>query len=122
MNFIDLDDIADTDTDDAAALDTLTKANIASLLYQRMGINKRESRELVDAFFDEIRLSLLNGVDVKISSFGNFEVRNKSSRPGRNPRTGELVPVSARAVVSFHPSLKLKTQVSNQHPVTDFLV
>ncbi len=122
MNFIELDDDIDTSAPEAkVALDTLTKADIASLLYQRMGINKRESRELVEAFFEEIRQELLAGRDVKISGFGNFEVRKKTPRPGRNPRTGELVPIAARTVVSFHPSLKLKAQVSSQHPVTDFL-
>lgn len=122
MNFIEFDDAVDEAEIEVKALDTLTKADIASLLYQRMGINKRESRELVEAFFEEIRQELLAGRDVKISGFGNFEVRRKTSRPGRNPRTGELVPIAARTVVSFHPSLKLKAQVSSQHPVTDFLV
>ncbi len=124
MNFIELDD-EDVDSgagEAAASLDTLTKANIASLLYQRMGINKRESRELVEAFFEEIRQELMAGRDVKISGFGNFEVRKKTPRPGRNPRTGELVPIAARTVVSFHASLKLKAQVSSQHPATDFLI
>jgi integration host factor subunit alpha len=122
MTFIELDDDAQTSAPSAkTTLDTLTKADIASLLYQRMGINKRESRELVEAFFEEIRQELLAGRDVKISGFGNFEVRKKTPRPGRNPRTGELVPIAARTVVSFHPSLKLKAQVSSQHPVTDFL-
>jgi integration host factor subunit alpha len=122
MNFIELDDAVDEPEIEQKILDTLTKADIASLLYQRMGINKRESRELVEAFFEEIRQELLAGRDVKISGFGNFEVRRKTSRPGRNPRTGELVPIAARTVVSFHPSLKLKAQVSSQHPVTDFLI
>lgn len=124
MNVIELDDdspeLQPVDAD--LALDTLTKANIASLLYQRMGINKRESRELVEAFFEEIRNELMAGRDVKISGFGNFEVRKKTPRPGRNPRTGELVPIAARTVVTFHASLKLKAQVSSQHPVTDFLI
>jgi integration host factor subunit alpha len=122
MNFIELDDAVNEPEIEPKVLDTLTKADIASLLYQRMGINKRESRELVEAFFEEIRQELWAGRDVKISGFGNFEVRRKTSRPGRNPRTGELVPIAARTVVSFHPSLKLKAQVSSQHPVTDFLV
>ena len=125
MNFI---EIADEDGDEtvlaeeAEAPDTLTKAGIATMLYRRMGINKRESRELVEAFFDEIRDQLLAGKDVKISGFGNFEVRSKPPRPGRNPRTGELVPIAARTVVGFHPSLKLKAQVSNRQPVTDFFI
>ena len=125
MNFI---EISDDDAEETVAelgaesLDTLTKAGIATMLYKRMGINKRESRELVDAFFDEIRDQLLAGNDVKISGFGNFEVRRKPARPGRNPRTGELVPIAARTVVGFHPSLKLKAQVSDRMPVTDFLI
>jgi integration host factor subunit alpha len=124
MNFIELDDDVEASQagELAASLDTLTKANIASLLYQRMGINKRESRELVEAFFEEIRAELMAGRDVKISGFGNFEVRKKTPRPGRNPRTGELVPIAARTIVSFHASLKLKAQVSSQHPATDFLL
>jgi integration host factor subunit alpha len=124
MNFIELDDDVEASQagELATSLDTLTKANIASLLYQRMGINKRESRELVEAFFEEIRAELMAGRDVKISGFGNFEVRKKTPRPGRNPRTGELVPIAARTIVSFHASLKLKAQVSSQHPATDFLL
>ncbi len=122
MNFIELDDDLQDEQAQATPLDTLTKAHIAVLLYQRMGINKRESRELVEAFFEEIRQALLLGEDVKISGFGNFEVRKKLSRPGRNPRTGEAVEISARAVVSFYPSSKLKLQVSNQQPATDFLI
>ncbi len=122
MNFIEIDDEFESAPVEPKALDTLTKADIASLLYQRMGINKRESRELVEAFFEEIRLELLAGRNVKISGFGNFEVHNKTPRPGRNPRTGEPVPIAARTIVSFHPSLKLKAQVSSQHPVTELLV
>jgi integration host factor subunit alpha len=121
MNFIELDDDLQGDQVQALPLDTLTKAHIAVLLYQRMGINKRESRELVEAFFEEIRQALLLGEDVKISGFGNFEVRKKPSRPGRNPRTGEPAEISARTIVSFSPSAKLKVQVSNQQPATDFL-
>ncbi len=122
MNFIEIDDDAQVESAETVPLDTLTKAQIAILLYQRMGINKRESRELVEAFFEEIRQSLLLGEDVKISGFGNFEVRKKPARPGRNPRTGEPAQISARTIVSFSPSAKLKAQVSNQQPVTDFLI
>jgi integration host factor subunit alpha len=124
MNFIELDDDAEVRqaVEPAEILDTLTKANIASLLYQRMGINKRESRELVEAFFEEIRQALSLGEDVKLSGFGSFEVRKKPSRPGRNPRTGEPAEISARTIVSFVPSAKLKTQVSERRPVTDLLI
>lgn len=120
MNFIEIDE--EVAAPEAKALDALTKADLASLLFRRMGINKRESRELVEAFFEEIRQELLAGRDVKLSGFGNFEVRYKTPRPGRNPRTGELVPIAARTIVSFHPSLKLKAQVSSQQAVTDFLI
>ena len=89
----------------------LTKAQLAELLYQQIGLNKRESKDMVDAFFDLIGASLAQGQDVKISGFGNFQLREKSARPGRNPKTGELVPISARRVVTFHASQKLKDKV-----------
>ncbi len=90
---------------------TLTKAELAELLFAQVGLNKREAKEMVEAFFEEIRLGLESGDMVKLSGFGNFSVRDKSSRPGRNPKTGEVVPISARRVVSFHASQKLKEQV-----------
>ena len=90
---------------------TLTKAQMAELLYQQIGFNKRESKDFVDAFFDTIAARLAQGEDVKLSGFGNFQVRTKSPRPGRNPRTGELVPIAARRVVTFHSSPKLKEVV-----------
>jgi integration host factor subunit alpha len=89
----------------------LTKADIAEMLFEELGLNKREAKELVDYFFDEIRESLANGQQVKLSGFGNFDLRDKSQRPGRNPKTGEEIPITARRVVTFRPGQKLKTRV-----------
>lgn len=90
---------------------TLTKAELADLLFERVGLNKREAKDMVEAFFDEIRGSLEQGVSVKLSGFGNFQLRDKPQRPGRNPKTGEEIPITARRVVTFHSSQKLKTAV-----------
>ena len=89
----------------------LTKAQLADMLFEQIGLNKRESKDMVDAFFDLIVQELQQGHDVKISGFGNFQLRSKSPRPGRNPRTGELISIDARRVVTFHPSQKLKDEV-----------
>ena len=89
----------------------LTKAQLADLLFDQIGLNKRESKEMVDAFFDLVSQSLVEGDDVKLSGFGNFQIRTKAPRPGRNPRTGELIPIQARRVVTFHASSKLKEQI-----------
>lgn len=86
----------------------LTKAQLAELLFEQIGLNKRESKDMIDAFFDLIAASLVEGRDVKISGFGNFQIRTKAARPGRNPRTGEEIPIEARRVVTFHASHKLK--------------
>ena len=86
----------------------LTKAQLADLLFQQIGLNKRESKDMVDAFFDLVADSLVEGQDVKISGFGNFQIRSKPARPGRNPRTGEAIPIESRRVVTFHASHKLK--------------
>ena len=96
---------------------TLTKAELAELLFAQVGLNKREAKEMVEAFFEEIRTSLEMGDTVKLSGFGNFSVRDKASRPGRNPKTGETVSISARRVVSLHASQKLKEQVEQAHPL-----
>lgn len=93
----------------------LTKAHLADLLFEQIGLNKRESKDMVDAFFDLIVDSLIRGEDVKISGFGNFQIRTKAARPGRNPRTGELIPIEARRVATFHASHKLKDVI--QEPV-----
>lgn len=89
----------------------LTKAHLADMLYEQIGLNKREAKDMIDAFFDLISKSLVEGYDVKITSFGNFQIRTKASRPGRNPRTGETIPIEARRVVTFHASHKLKDQI-----------
>lgn len=95
---------------------TLTKAELAELLFDRLGLNKRESKDMVEAFFDIVHGTLVDGRDVKLSGFGNFNIRRKAPRPGRNPRTGELVPIDARQVVTFHASLKLKALVQGEVP------
>lgn len=92
---------------------TLTKADMSEKLADMYGFNKRESKDLVEQFFNEITDVLVSGECVKISGFGNFELRDKASRPGRNPRTGEEVPISARRVVTFKPGQKLRIQVDN---------
>jgi integration host factor subunit alpha len=89
----------------------LTKADIAEHLNQVLDLNKSEARNIVDNFFEVIREALACGKPVKLSGFGNFVVRNKKERPGRNPRTGELIPVSARRVVTFKAGQKLKTKI-----------
>jgi integration host factor subunit alpha len=87
---------------------TLTKAELAELLFDHLGLNKRESKDMVEAFFDILHGALVTGDDVKLSGFGNFNIRRKAPRPGRNPRTGEAIPIKARNVVTFHASHKLK--------------
>ena len=89
----------------------LTKADMAEKLFEELGLNKREAKELVEALFDEIRESLQQDEQVKLSGFGNFDLRDKCERPGRNPKTGEEIPISARRVVTFKPGQKLKARV-----------
>ncbi len=89
----------------------LTKAKMADQLFEELGLNKREAKEIVELFFDEIRDSLENNVQVKLSGFGNFDLREKGERPGRNPKTGEEIPITARRVVTFRPGQKLKARV-----------
>ncbi len=89
----------------------LTKAQLAELLFDQIGLNKRESKDMVEAFFELLEQSLVEGEDVRLTGFGTFQVLTKASRPGRNPRTGELIPIEARRVVTFHASSKLKEQV-----------
>lgn len=89
----------------------LTKADLAEKLFDELGLNKREAKEMVEIFFEKIRNSLENGTQVKISGFGNFDLRDKKERPGRNPKTGEEIPITARRVVTFHPGQKLKARV-----------
>jgi len=90
---------------------TLTKAELSELLFDKLGLNKRESKDMVEAFFDILHSTLVRGDDVKLSGFGNFNIRRKAPRPGRNPRTGESIPIKARNVVTFHASHKLKSLV-----------
>jgi integration host factor subunit alpha len=98
---------------------TLTKAELAELLFERLGLNKRESKDMVEAFFEIIHAHLVSGEDVKLSGFGNFNIRRKAPRPGRNPRTGESIPIKARNVVTFHASHKLKGIVQGDIPVEE---
>jgi integration host factor subunit alpha len=106
-------DLADALGEDAASEDafTLTKAELAEMLFERVGLNKREAKDMVETFFDEIRDALERGESVKLSGFGNFQLRDKPQRPGRNPKTGEEIPISARRVVTFHASQKLKALI-----------
>ncbi len=90
---------------------SLTKADMADRLFDEVGLNKREAKEFVDAYFEMIREALENGENVKLSGFGNFQLREKSQRPGRNPKTGEEIPISARRVVTFRPGQKLRARV-----------
>ena len=90
---------------------TLTKAELTDFLFEKVGLNKREAKDMVETFFEEIRAALENGDSVKLSGFGNFQLRNKPQRPGRNPKTGEEIPITARRVVTFHASQKLKALV-----------
>lgn len=89
----------------------LTKADISEHLFNVVGLNKREAKDLVEIFFEEIRSSLEKGGPVKLSGFGNFNLRDKSQRPGRNPKTGEEIPITARRVVTFRAGHKLKSRV-----------
>ena len=89
----------------------LTKAYMAEKLYEELGLNKRGAKELVEAFFEEVRAALEAGDQVKLSGFGNFDLRSKNERPGRNPKTGEEIPITARRVVTFRPGQKLKARV-----------
>lgn len=88
-----------------------TKAEMSEYLFEKLGISKRDAKELVERFFEEIRRALENGEQVKLSGFGNFDLRYKKQRPGRNPKTGEEIPITARRVVTFKPGQKLKKRV-----------
>jgi integration host factor subunit alpha len=90
---------------------SLTKAEIADRLFEEVGLNKREAKEFVDAYFEAIKDALEGGENVKLSGFGNFQLRDKNQRPGRNPKTGEEIPISARRVVTFRPGQKLRARV-----------
>ena len=92
---------------------TLTKASLCETLNDDLGRNKRESKEMIEQFYEEIRVALENGEQVKLSGFGNFDLRDKAPRPGRNPKTGEEIPITARRVVTFKAGIKLKESVDN---------
>ena len=92
---------------------TVTKMELANLLFDELGLNKREAKEFVELFFEEIRSALENGDNVKFSGFGSFSVRDKPQRPGRNPKTGEEIPISARRVVTYKASQKIKDRVAD---------
>lgn len=94
---------------------TLTKADLAEMLFEKVGLNKREAKEMVEAFFEDVRTALEAGDSVKLSGFGNFQLREKPQRPGRNPKTGEEIPITARRVVTFHASQKLKMMVDEAY-------
>ncbi|RMA81233.1 integration host factor subunit alpha [Umboniibacter marinipuniceus] len=93
----------------------LTKADLAERLFNELGINKKEAKDLVELFFEEIRQALEHNEQVKLSGFGNFDLRDKNARPGRNPKTGEEIPIEPRRVVTFKPGQKLKSRVE-AHP------
>lgn len=106
--------VADTPTPHAVETPTLTKAELAELLFDQQGMSKREAKDMVDAFFELIKQSLMDDGEVKLAGFGNFSIRRKAPRPGRNPRTGESIPIEARHVVTFHASPKLKDVVQGE--------
>jgi len=111
---------ADDDLEDGIEVSvgkgTLTKAELADLLFEKVGFNKREAKDMVESFFEEVRTALERGEGVKLSGFGNFQLRDKPQRPGRNPKTGEEIPITARRVVTFHASQKLKALVDKYYP------
>ncbi len=109
MDYLDKKKMPDSDKNTS----TLTKAELTELLYEQVGLNKREAKEMVETFFEEICGALERGEAVKLSGFGNFQLRDKPQRPGRNPRTGEEIPITARRVVTFHASQKLKSMVES---------
>ena len=94
--------------DESASTETLTKAQLAALLVNRLNVNRRDAKDMVDSFFEIMSDTLIQGEDLKLSGFGNFHVRSKGERPGRNPRTGQAVAITPRQVVTFHASAKLK--------------
>jgi len=96
---------------------TITKAELTQTIVDGVGLNQREAKDMVEAFFAEISTTLASGNEVKLSGFGNFTLRDKPVRPGRNPKTGESVPISARRVVTFHASSKLKDAVEQSKPM-----
>lgn len=100
-------------------MEALTKIELANNIHEVLGFNKRESMDIIECFFEEMRNVLQQGEEIKLSGFGNFSLRDKSERPGRNPKTGKIVPVSSRRVVTFHAGQKLKEQVKQNVGTTD---
>ncbi|NMF88196.1 integration host factor subunit alpha [Aromatoleum petrolei] len=98
---------------------TLTRVDLIQRIIDTIGLNKREASELTDAFFEEISAALEKGEDVKLSGFGGFQLRDKSSRPGRNPKTGETAVITARRVVVFHASNTFKKNIEARMPASD---
>ena len=90
---------------------TITKDSLVEMVHNEIGLNKREAKELIESFFEQIKKSLEEGNDIKLSGFGNFNLRDKAPRPGRNPKTGEEVTISSRWVVTFKSGLKLKSKL-----------
>ena len=90
---------------------TVTKDSLVEMVHNEIGLNKREAKELIEAFFEQIKKSLEEGNDIKLSGFGNFNLRDKAPRPGRNPKTGDEVTISSRRVVTFKSGLKLKSKL-----------
>jgi len=107
------DSLSDASGDETIDGPALTKAVLSELVGTQAGLNRRDAKDMVDAFFEMVAGRLIEGHDVKLSGFGNFQIRTKAPRPGRNPRTGELIPIDARRVVIFHASHKLKDQVQS---------
>ena len=103
------------------SLDTpaLTKAQLSEMLFEQLGLNKREAKDYIEAFFEVISSQLVEGQDVKISGFGNFEIRSKAGRPGRNPRTGEPVAIPPKRVVTFKASAMLKDQINKSSDILE---
>lgn len=98
---------------------TLTKAELSEMLYEQLGLNKREAKDFIDAFFDSIASNVAKGQDVRISGFGNFNVKTKQARPGRNPRTGEPAVIEARRTVTFQSGPTLKTTLNSPEMTID---
>ena len=96
---------------------TITKDSLVEMVHNEVGLNKREAKELIECFFEQIKKSLEEGNDIKLSGFGNFILRDKSPRPGRNPKTGEEVPITARSVVTFRASNVLKSKVNVKNKI-----
>jgi integration host factor subunit alpha len=96
---------------------TTTRSTLSEAVFKNVGLSRNESANLVDSVFSEILVSLIKGDDVKISSFGTFIVRQKKERVGRNPKTGQEVPITARSVVTFRASNVLKSKVNTKNKI-----